>query len=60
VFRIDIGITFKHAKDVLKTRDWKLKDGDDADHLYWLDGEQYRMLDEAAWNQIFSTARAKL
>ncbi|PMD57848.1 bifunctional fatty acid transporter and acyl-CoA synthetase [Hyaloscypha bicolor E] len=58
--QIDIGITFKHAKDVLKTRDWKLKDGDDADHLYWLDGEQYRMLDEAAWNQIFSTARAKL
>ncbi|KAE9365036.1 bifunctional fatty acid transporter and acyl-CoA synthetase [Stipitochalara longipes BDJ] len=57
--QIDFGITFKHAKDVLKMRDWRPRDGDE-DHLYWLDGKQYRKLDEAAWKLIFETARARL
>jgi hypothetical protein len=57
---IDFGITFKHAKDVLKTRDWRPKEGEDDDHLYWLDGQTYKMLEESAWRSIFESARAKL
>lgn len=58
-FRIDFGITFKHAKDALKNRSWRPQSVEDADHLYWLDGKTYRKLDDLAWGQI-ETAKAKL
>ena len=63
--RIDIGATFKHAKEVLKKRSWKPSDFSEekegeGDRLYWLDGQVYRRLDERAWKMIFEGARARL
>jgi hypothetical protein len=60
LFRIDFGITFKHAKDVVKARGWKPREDGYSDHLYWLDGKKYQKLDDAAWRQIFLVAGAKL
>lgn len=57
--RIDFGVTFKHAKDALKSRSWIPQSGEDVDHLYWLDGKTYRKLDDFAWDNI-QTAKAKL
>ena len=63
--RIDFGVTFKHAKEVLKARSWKPSDDGEegekeGDRLYWLDGKIYRRLDEMAWRLIFEGARARL
>ena len=58
---MESGVTFKHAKDVLKKRTWHPAKNDETlgDRLYWLDGEVYRPLDEQSWNEI-EGARAKL
>jgi len=56
--RIDLGATFKHAKEFMKEKSWN-PDAAEDDSLNWLDGHMYRRLDREAWDNIAS-AKAKL
>jgi hypothetical protein len=56
--RIEANATFKKSKNDLIKKSWKQAEAG-TDKLYWLDGQTYRPLDEAAWGGIES-GRAKL
>lgn len=58
--QIDTNATFKHVKDILKTRPWDpTSPSAGKDRLYWLDGETYKKLDSDAWASI-NAGKARL
>lgn len=51
-----VGDTFKHAKQVVRALNWG---GSEGGNKYWLDEEDYKLLDERSWQRIVN-GKAKL
>ncbi|RAL16411.1 putative bifunctional fatty acid transporter/acyl-CoA synthetase (FAT1) [Aspergillus homomorphus CBS 101889] len=57
--KVETGVTFKQAKGALTKKGWDPRTDWEGDKLYWLDGTQYKKLDEKSWSSIES-GQAKL
>ena len=51
-FRIEMNATFKHNKTVFKKMGFEPAKQDKHSLLFWLDGETYKPLRDADWNDI--------
>ena len=56
---ITVNVTFKHMKSELKGRSWDPSDQESGDRLWWLDGKEYKILDDNAWASL-SSGKARL